>query len=72
MVASRAVIVEASLSFLGLGAPPPTPSWGSMLSQGRNYMYDNVWYSIFPGLFIFILVLSIQMVAKFAKEVREK
>ncbi len=45
-----AILAEASLSFLGLGAQPPTPSWGSMLSTGRDYLLQAPWLSIYPGL----------------------
>jgi peptide/nickel transport system permease protein len=58
----NAIIIEASLSFLGLGTPPPTPSWGSMLSgQGRTYMEQAPWLAVFPGLAITITVLSFNL-----------
>lgn len=55
------IITEASLSFLGLGVPPSIPTWGSMLSEGRSYMYRAPWLTIFPGLAIFITVLGINL-----------
>jgi ABC-type dipeptide/oligopeptide/nickel transport system permease subunit len=63
LIASRAIIVEAALSFLGLGIPPPAPSWGSMLNLGRNYLHQMPWYGIFPGVFIVGLVLSLQLLS---------
>ncbi|MEJ7838641.1 MAG: ABC transporter permease [Thermomicrobiales bacterium] len=59
---SGAVILEAALSFLGLGAVPPTPSLGSMLSENRTYMEQAPWTVIFPGLALGLLVLCINMV----------
>jgi peptide/nickel transport system permease protein len=57
-----AIIVEASLSFLGLGTSPPTPSWGNMLAgQGRTYMEQAPWLAIFPGLAITLTVLSFNL-----------
>jgi peptide/nickel transport system permease protein len=53
-----AVLSEASLSFLGLGAQPPTPTWGSMLNAGRNYLEQAPWVSFFPGLLIFLTVFG--------------
>ena len=56
------VLFEAGLSFLGLGVQPPTPSWGSMLSVGRNYMGTAWWIATFPGICLFLLVLSINVI----------
>ena len=53
-----AILVEASLSFLGLGIQPPDPSWGSMLSQGRNFLHQAWWFATFPGVAIFLTVFS--------------
>lgn len=58
MVAS-AILMESGLSYLGLGVQPPTPSWGNMLMDGKRFLTDNIWYTFFPGLFIFITVMSI-------------
>jgi peptide/nickel transport system permease protein len=55
------IIMEASLSFLGLGIPPHIPAWGSMVSAGRDYMLVAPWVSTIPGLAIVILVLSINV-----------
>ena len=58
---ANAIIIEAALGYLGLGAQPPTPSWGAMLEQGRHFMHQNVWYSISAGLAIFITVIGINL-----------
>lgn len=55
------IIAEASLSFLGLGVPAHIPTWGSMLSEGRSYMYRAPWLTIFPGMAIFITVFGINL-----------
>jgi ABC-type dipeptide/oligopeptide/nickel transport system permease subunit len=55
------IIMEASLSFLGLGIQPPTPAWGSMVASGRDYMLSAWWPSTLPGVAILILVLSINL-----------
>ena len=57
-----AVLYEASLSFLGLGARPPTPEWGVMLSTARDFMFQAPWYAFFPGLSIVLLVFSLNLV----------
>ncbi len=59
---AAAVIAEASLSFLGLGQQPPAPSWGSMLNTAKDYVDNAPWMAIWPGLSIFLLVLSFNLV----------
>ena len=56
-----AILLEASLSFLGLGVQPPTPSWGGMLSTAREQLFTSPWISIFPGLAIFVTVLGLNL-----------
>jgi peptide/nickel transport system permease protein len=56
-----AVLLEAALSFLGLGTPLPAPSWGSMLSTGKDYLPLAPWYGIFPGLAITLLVMGLYL-----------
>jgi peptide/nickel transport system permease protein len=56
-----AILTEASLSFLGLGVQPPTPSWGFMLNQGRDYISQAPWLAIFPGVTIFLVVMAFNL-----------
>lgn len=56
-----AILVASSLSFLGLGAQPPSPEWGRMLSDGRNYMFDYPHVALFPGLAIAFVVLAFNL-----------
>jgi peptide/nickel transport system permease protein len=56
-----AILIEAALSFLGLGTQPPTPSWGGMLSNAREQLFTAPWISVFPGLAIFITVLGLNL-----------
>jgi len=58
---AAAVIAEAALSFLGLGQQPPAPSWGSMLNTAKNYIDNAPWMAVWPGLSIFLLVLSFNL-----------
>jgi peptide/nickel transport system permease protein len=58
LLVATAIITEATLSFLGVGVVPPTPSWGSMLRIGYQYLQVAPWLSIFPGLAIFVTVLG--------------
>jgi peptide/nickel transport system permease protein len=59
---AAAIIAEASLSFLGLGQQPPAPSWGSMLNAAQRFLTQAPWLAIFPGLAIFLVVLSFNLV----------
>ena len=56
-----AIIIEAALSFLGLGVQPPTPSWGLLVSEGRSFMFFKPHLIVLPGLAIFLLVIAINM-----------
>lgn len=58
---ARAIILEAALSFLGLGVQPPLPSWGLMISEGREFMLFSPWIITIPGVALFMLVLSINL-----------
>lgn len=58
---AAAIIAEASLSFLGLGQQPPAPSWGSMLNTAKNYIDNAPWMAVWPGVSIFLLVLSFNL-----------
>ncbi len=66
---SFAILIEASLSYLGLGAQPPTASWGNMLSDGKNFMRTAWWLTVFPGLAVFITVLSFNLIGDALREV---
>ena len=58
---SQAILIEASLSYLGLSAQPPTPSWGNMLNEGRTYLETAPWISVFPGIAIMVTVLAFNL-----------
>jgi len=68
LTVSAMILVEASLSFLGLGVPPPTPTWGGMVADGRNYIVNAWWVTVFPGLAIFLTVLAINLVGDWLRE----
>jgi peptide/nickel transport system permease protein len=57
-----AILLEAALSFLGLGVPPPLPSWGLMIAEGKDYMFFSAWVIMIPGVALFLLVLGINLV----------
>lgn len=69
LTVSTMILAEASLSFLGMGVPPPTPTWGGMVADGRNYISTAWWVSVLPGVLIFLTVLSINLVGDRLREV---
>lgn len=65
---STMILAEASLSFLGLGVPPTTPTWGAMVASGRDYLASAWWVSVIPGIAIFLTVLSINLLGDKLRE----
>jgi len=61
---ASAILVEAGLSFLGFGVQPPAPSWGNILTEGRTYIFDAWWLTVFPGLAILVTVLSFNLLGE--------
>jgi len=66
---ARMVILESALSFLGLGIPPPAPTWGGMLADGRAYLSTAWWLATFPGLCIMLTVLGINLLGDWLRDV---
>ncbi len=66
---ARMIIMEAALSFLGLGIQPPTPSWGGMLADGRVYLATSWWLATFPGLVIMLVVLGINLLGNWLRDI---
>jgi len=64
-----AILIGASLSFLGLGAQPPTPDWGYMIAQSRNHVYESVWYLFWPSLALVVTVFSFNMLGDGLRDV---
>ena len=56
------ILSEAGLSYLGLSVQPPTPSWGNLIQEGQGYLRDSIWVSLFPGMTLFVAVLSLNLV----------
>jgi peptide/nickel transport system permease protein len=69
MSIGRSIVAAASLSFLGLGAQPPTPEWGAMLSGARSYMQEAWWQMVAPGMMIVLTTLSINLVGDWMRDV---
>lgn len=63
------ILIAASLSFIGLGAQPPTPEWGAMISVGRKFLMDQWWYATFPGLFILATVIGFNILGDALRDI---
>jgi peptide/nickel transport system permease protein len=57
-------LTAASLSFLGLGAQPPTPEWGRMVAEGQKFLLDQWWVATFPGISLFVLVIGFNLIGE--------
>ena len=66
---AQAVLLEAGLSFLGLGAQPPAPSWGSMLSESRQYLRQAAWFGVFPGVALMMLLAGLNALSDALRDV---
>ncbi len=71
ILSSVAILIEASLAFLGIGIPPPTPSWGEMLRTGKSYLHDSPTYAVFPGLVLTFTILSLDTLGRTLARVLE-
>src|SRR4029450_9614361 len=68
-VFAYAVIAEAVLSFLGMGPPPPTPSWGNIIAEGKDYIREAAWIALFPGIAIAVTVLGLNLLGDGLRDV---
>ena len=64
ILAAVAILLEAALAFLGVGIPPPTPSWGEMLRTGKTYLYEAPYYAVLPGLVLTLTILSLDTIGR--------
>lgn len=71
LTVASGIIVEASLSFLGVGTQPPTPSWGAMLSTGRNYLRTAWWLSAPPGIAIVVTILALNLLGDGLRDIAD-
>ena len=62
------ILYEAGLSFLGLGIQPPTPSWGTIMNAGRDYIASAWWITVFPGASLFLVVLSVNLLGDYLRD----
>jgi peptide/nickel transport system permease protein len=68
-VFAYAVLAEAALSFLGMGPPPPTPTWGNIIAEGRDYLREAPWICLFPGAAISLTVLGLNLLGDGLRDV---
>ena len=71
VLSSVAILLEAALSFLGVGIPPPTPSWGEMLRTGKSYLHEAPTYAILPGLVLTVTILSLDAIGRALGDILE-
>jgi len=71
VLSSVAILLEAALAFLGVGIPPPTPSWGEMLRTGKSYLYEAPTYAVLPGLALTMTILSLDTIGRALSAVLE-
>ncbi|MET0429227.1 MAG: ABC transporter permease, partial [Microvirga sp.] len=64
VLSSVAILLEAALSFLGVGIPPPTPSWGDMLRTGKAFLHEAPTYAVLPGLVLTLTILSLDAIGR--------
>ena len=64
VLSAVAILLEAALAFLGVGIPPPTPSWGEMLRTGKTYLYDSPTYAVLPGVVLTLTILSLDQIGR--------
>jgi ABC-type dipeptide/oligopeptide/nickel transport system permease subunit len=71
VLSSVAILLEAALAFLGVGIPPPTPSWGEMLRTGKSFLYEAPTYAVLPGLVLTLTILSLDAIGRALASVLE-
>ena len=71
VLSSVAILLEAALSFLGVGIPPPTPSWGEMLRTGKEYLHDAPTFAVLPGLALTLTILAFDTLGRALSTVLE-
>ncbi len=71
ILSSVAILLEAALAFLGVGIPPPTPSWGEMLRTGKSYLYEAPYYAVLPGIVLTLTILSLDTLGRVLASVLE-